>query len=83
MWQISDMWRILDFLLYMLCGMKETVSRPQAPAGFAFENHSQGSSHSTGRCGRQQNLTSLLKCILVLKCWMKERNSAVLRKDAF
>ena len=41
---------------YMLRGMKENVPRPRAPAGLAFENHAQGSSHSTGRCGRHQNL---------------------------
>ena len=37
-------------------------------AGFAFEYHAQGSSDSTGRCERHQNLIRLHKGILVLKC---------------
>ena len=46
-------------------------------------NHSQCSSHSTGRCGRHQNMIWLHKCILVWKCWMTERNNAISWKDAF
>ena len=74
----------------MLCGMKETHTAEDTGATssrqFCLENHAQGSSHSTGRCGRHQNFISLQKRILVmlvLKSWMKERNNAVLRKDAF
>ena len=54
---------------------KRYVLRPRLPADFAFENHTQGSSHSTERCGRQQNFIWLHKCILVLKCWMKEKGT--------
>ena len=37
----------------MLHGMKETRTKT---TGFAIENQAQGSSHSTERCGRHQNL---------------------------
>ena len=32
------------------------IQRPRAPTRFAFEHHTQGSSHSTGRYQRHQNL---------------------------
>ena len=53
----------------------ELLPRPRAPVGFTFENLAQGSSRSTGRYGRHQNLIGLHKCILVLECGMKEKNT--------
>ena len=82
--KIKDLLHALWHERYMYWG-HELRSRPQAPADFAFEDHSQGSTgtHSTERCWRHQNLIWLHKRILVLKCWMKKRNNAISWKDAF
>ena len=71
---------------YKFCGMKETyteATREDVGAHRCMIWNRLESSHSTGRCGRHQNLIRLHKRILVLKCSMKERNHAVLQEDAF
>ena len=53
--------------------MKETCTKATSSCQFClWEPRNQGSSHSTGRWERHQNLIWLHKCSLVLKCWMRK-----------